>query len=699
MKDKWFCALRMLVIGFALLCSTGVPAARHALLIGISDYQPSGLTDLPGTRNDVALMEDVLKSRLGFQPQEIRILLDKDATHTGIQQAFAALAQAVQPGDFVYVHYSGHGSLVKDFNDSERSGWDQTLVSHGARREDSEGLDRYDILDDQLNQWLAPIADKAGELIFVADACHSASNTRGDDAPVSRAAPADIQTEHPHARDAGKRHPLGDAILIGAARDDQSAHEVELEDGSRGGVFTWHWARSLRQAEPTDTWRRLFDRAGLQVSLSHGVAQHPQISGAAADWQILGGALDPRPALLVTEVRGDRVTLNAGQLAGLTVGSLYAVSDAGDAALVRISETQVSWSRGEIETGTVVVGDFLTEREHAYQTAPLQLFTLAPSPLEDRDRALLDRLQARLWTLPGFAPSDSQADADLVLALLRPKRTNGVPVYQDTPQGRNTLPETDPAATPEIWVLTPGERLLHERLAIGLDPAEAGLETLTKNLERYRRAADLRRLTAEGGGGTRVKLALIPYETCAGPLPGCIELPATATWHRRAGETLPIDALSKGDWSEGTLVSFVLENTGRLDRYAYLFELSPDGAIKAVFPSKSMNAAAARLGAGERLELPDVDIGLVLDTPGDTSLLVLATRFPIDPRLLEQSGFQTRGDQRQKGDATLNPLERLLADALRGSGTRSVVSMGTGTWGGALIDYRVERKDLASPEN
>lgn len=69
-------------------------AARHALLIGVSDYAHSGFTDLPGAQRDLVLVEEALRSRLGFAPGEIRVLRNAEATHTGITRAFADLAQA-----------------------------------------------------------------------------------------------------------------------------------------------------------------------------------------------------------------------------------------------------------------------------------------------------------------------------------------------------------------------------------------------------------------------------------------------------------------------------------------------------------------------------------------------------------------------------------------------------------------------------
>lgn len=283
--------IRHLCLALLLLGLTATPAlaARHALLIGIGDYQHAGLADLPGARTDLDLTERVLRERLGFGDADITRLLDAEATHVGIQQAFESLADRVRDGDFVYIHYSGHGSLVADQGDEqERSGYDQTLVSHGARSDASDGLNRYDVLDDELSAWLAPIADKAGELVVVSDACHSATNTRGQ-APVARAAPAAAQADHPLASARLARADLSRAVVIGAARDDQSAHEIQIDDGLAADAFSVHWAAALERAAPGDSWRQVFARAALWTRQTGGFVQDPQLSGHGAERAINGG--------------------------------------------------------------------------------------------------------------------------------------------------------------------------------------------------------------------------------------------------------------------------------------------------------------------------------------------------------------------------------------------------------------------------
>jgi len=680
----------------ALTVATPALAARHALLIGVSEYAPTGLIDLPGARQDVALMQEVLRSWLGFQPTEIRTLLDGDATHTGIERAFADLEQAARPGDFVYIHYSGHGSLVTDFNDqgSERTGKDQTLVSFGARRADSTGLDRYDILDDELNRWLGRLADQlgeSGELVYVADACHSASNTRGESALVSRAAPPDTQESHPQAHGPSARHPLAGTIRIGAAGDAQSAYEYSPQADANTGLFTWHWAAALSRAEPGETWRQTFERAGLGVSLVKGTDQRPQLTGERADRPILGGGLPARPAVLVTEVSGATVTLNAGRLVGVTPESLYAAGEAADAAQVRIVASDATSSSGRIESGSLRVGDFVSERERAYASAPLRVVAL--SVQDGRDQPLVKSLRARVEKLPGFVWTDRQGESDLLLAVLRPKRVDGPPQFAQTPKGRDTLPISDPAAAPEVWVLNRGEQVLHERLMVPLPPTGEGVETLARNLERYRRATELRRLTAEAGGTTSVALSLLRIDTCAGPASECFRLPDTGAWYARVPRPAPIADLAGQPWPEGTLVSFALENTSKRDRYTYLLELSPAGSIKRVFPPEGASAETALLPPGQHLDLFKEEVGLLLDAPGAVSLLMLTTQLPIDPRYLTQADYERGTVPSWARGSGPNPLERFLADVVQGSSVRTGVSLGTGTWGGTLFDYRVEPRD------
>lgn len=87
---------------------------KLALLVGINQYQKDPLN---GCVNDVLMQEMLLTHRFGFNPKDILILTDKQATRQGILEAFEEhLIKQAKPGDVAVFHYSGHGSRVLDPN-------------------------------------------------------------------------------------------------------------------------------------------------------------------------------------------------------------------------------------------------------------------------------------------------------------------------------------------------------------------------------------------------------------------------------------------------------------------------------------------------------------------------------------------------------------------------------------------------------
>ena len=166
---------------------------KRALLIGIKDYQISGLKSLKGPENDLQIIKKVLLDKFKFQEKNITLLTGKQATHTGLEKAFYRFAREKKKGDFVYIHYSGHGSQIEDESGDEHPrAFDQTWVSYGSRGTKVQGKDQYDIVDDELYEWLHPIFKKTGHVVFVSDSCHSASVTRGN-APAARSVPIDTR--------------------------------------------------------------------------------------------------------------------------------------------------------------------------------------------------------------------------------------------------------------------------------------------------------------------------------------------------------------------------------------------------------------------------------------------------------------------------------------------------------------------------
>lgn len=87
---------------------------KLALLVGINQYTSQALE---GCLNDIDLQRNLLIHRFGFNPQDIYVVADKDATRAGILTAFEEiLIKQAKPGDVVVYHYSGHGSQIFDPN-------------------------------------------------------------------------------------------------------------------------------------------------------------------------------------------------------------------------------------------------------------------------------------------------------------------------------------------------------------------------------------------------------------------------------------------------------------------------------------------------------------------------------------------------------------------------------------------------------
>ena len=95
-----------------LLASGSVPisaqARRHALLIGVSDYEHEDISDLEGPRNDVRSLERVLRRDWRFD--RIRTLVDRNATRAAILAAISDLIRDAREGDQVFLYFSGHGT-------------------------------------------------------------------------------------------------------------------------------------------------------------------------------------------------------------------------------------------------------------------------------------------------------------------------------------------------------------------------------------------------------------------------------------------------------------------------------------------------------------------------------------------------------------------------------------------------------------
>jgi len=138
---------------------------KYALLIGIN--YTGTVNELYGCINDVNNIYAFLQSSLNYT---LFITMTDNTkikpTKANILSAFNLLIQTVKPGDEVWVHYSGHGYLLRDKNKDEESGLDSCICPIDFQR---SGF----ITDDIIRTNLALRIPKGATLYIVLDACHS----------------------------------------------------------------------------------------------------------------------------------------------------------------------------------------------------------------------------------------------------------------------------------------------------------------------------------------------------------------------------------------------------------------------------------------------------------------------------------------------------------------------------------------------
>lgn len=184
---KKFIAVFIVISFLCTFMVLGSEAKNRALLIGISDYSPQYNWNTISGTNDIDLIKGVLK---GFSVKELR---NENATYNNIIKEFEKLIQQSKPADIVYIHFSGHGQPVEDYDGDEADGWDEAFVPYDAGEKYIQGVYEGDkhLIDDTLNGLLEQLRVKlgpSGALYVVMDACHAGEQFRGeeddDEAPV-----------------------------------------------------------------------------------------------------------------------------------------------------------------------------------------------------------------------------------------------------------------------------------------------------------------------------------------------------------------------------------------------------------------------------------------------------------------------------------------------------------------------------------
>lgn len=215
---------------------------KRALLIGINYIGQPG--ELSGCHQDVKDMRKFLKLH---KYTEFTILLE--ATKNDILSAIAYIVSVTKAGDYLFVHYSGHGTQAEDVSGDELDKKDECICPVDYK---TTGV----ISDDDLRVALVLRLASDTHLRACFDSCHSGSVL-------------DIRN--------GRDVPI-DIIMISGCRPEQVSMDMDTN-----GAMTWALLSCMRERSFVDifdgkpyTWKKLVKSMVAKLS-SAGYAQMPTL--------------------------------------------------------------------------------------------------------------------------------------------------------------------------------------------------------------------------------------------------------------------------------------------------------------------------------------------------------------------------------------------------------------------------------------
>lgn len=262
------------VVLFFCVCISNAQEKR-ALLIGIGNYPiENGWNQIHGS-NDVDLIRETLVSQ-GFLNQNIKQLLDENATYDNILSALQELLSVANKNDVVYIQFSGHGQRITDTDGDEEDRLDESWIPYDAHKCYRKGIYEGEkhITDDFLNEYLTKLRFRVGyggKIIVIADACHSGSGSRGlsnDEEVFKRGSNETFVIPKETANVIRKEKPI-DWLFVAACKSYQTNYEYRDEQGNYYGSLSYSISKSesqlldIKYSEAVDIWSNIM--SGITV--------------------------------------------------------------------------------------------------------------------------------------------------------------------------------------------------------------------------------------------------------------------------------------------------------------------------------------------------------------------------------------------------------------------------------------------------
>jgi len=708
-------------IGYAEVLAQNTPRKR-ALLVGINDYLKVGEFQwypLEGAVNDTQIQKELLINLFGFQPNDICILHNQEATRANILQAFENhLIKWAQPGDVVIFHYSGHGSQVADPDKVFEDGRVSTIVPIDSPLPPgypNKGGKVNDITGHTL--WLLMQAINTENVTFVLDSCYSGGARKGiltvrsrpGDQELLRITDSKIQLlasteEQKYQKQLMSRLKLTDSdfvkmrqqgvpkgVMLAAAKRDQSAIDTRFAD-TPVGIFTYTLSRYLWQQTSSESVNQVMvsaadttNRILREYFPTSGIVQQPEFNvkqGSNNDKKIVyfTNRKNTPAEAVVTKVQGNQIDLFLG---GIDPRSLKAF---GRGATFTVVDSQ-GREQGKVEIESrqqlKAQGKFIQVNRGIIATGTL---------LQERSRAIPSNLTLDI----GLDPSLGQEIEQAKQALQSIKRIQPVPLSQQEVQyilGRITksyyqqLQKLKVKNLPEVGsiaLFSPAQDLIPGSAGIPTEKVTDAVKRLQAKLKSLL-AARIVKLTlnttssrlAVSAAMQRVDGSQIAAEsfTVRG---GANKIPS------RTRGTAPQTSNAQ-KMQAGTEVQFLVANNESHDLYISVLLISVDGELCVLSPLPG-NEDVKPVPAKQEIQIPDRDRGELYKfkigkDPGIAEVLVIASTTPLTKaiQLLRTLAAEKPEDKRGLPvDLNKEPTEAIasllddLDEGSRGTGTNAI---------------------------
>lgn len=142
------------------------PAVNHALVVGVGmQYQNRDIPPIPNAGDDAKAFHTFLGAR-GFRRDNVKLLLESEATKENVSKTLKELEQQVQDADTVVLYFSSHGTKPNDLGNTGIVLYDTEIA-----KSKSWWNPKTVVQDDDIKRFIEAVSP--ARVMVVLDVCYS----------------------------------------------------------------------------------------------------------------------------------------------------------------------------------------------------------------------------------------------------------------------------------------------------------------------------------------------------------------------------------------------------------------------------------------------------------------------------------------------------------------------------------------------